>query len=111
MDSTSTTYTVKSNSDKPISLPIQYGWKCPSCGAVMAPWQNSCVNCCGSYEPRCVPQVTWSPSVDPNPWWKQVTCNVTSKSGDTTTTAWNSADTTPTSNSLKSAMKSHGINI
>ena len=26
---------------------VQYGWKCPSCGAVMAPWKHSCVNCSG----------------------------------------------------------------
>ena len=26
---------------------IQYGWKCPSCGAVMAPWVENCVNCKG----------------------------------------------------------------
>lgn len=22
-----------------------YGWKCPVCGSVMAPWQNCCVYC------------------------------------------------------------------
>ena len=108
MNSTSTTYTVKSNSDKPISLPIQYGWKCPSCGAVMAPWQNSCINCSGTYQPSCSPSITWGDSTKTSePWWHQVTC----KSGDTITTAWNSANTTPTDNSLKSAMKTHGINI
>jgi hypothetical protein len=108
MDSTSTTYTFKSNSTKPVSSPIQYGWKCPSCGAVMAPWQSSCINCCGSHEPYCSPSITWQSTGDPNPnpWWNQVTC----KSGETTT-SWNSANTTPTNNSLKSAMKSHGINI
>ena len=24
---------------------IIYGWKCPVCGSVMAPWQNCCVYC------------------------------------------------------------------
>ena len=26
---------------------MRYGWKCPSCGAVMAPWVESCINCKG----------------------------------------------------------------
>ena len=26
---------------------IQYGWKCPFCETVMAPWQETCVNCRG----------------------------------------------------------------
>jgi hypothetical protein len=106
MDSTSTTYTVKSNSDKPVSLPIQYGWKCPSCGAIMAPWQNSCINCIGT-QITATPSITWQSTGDPNPWWNQVTC----KSGDTATTTCSSVNTTLTNNSLKSAMKSHGINI
>lgn len=24
---------------------IVYGWVCPKCGSVMAPWQNCCVHC------------------------------------------------------------------
>ena len=28
---------------------IQYGWKCPECGAVMSPWQNCCINCSGHH--------------------------------------------------------------
>lgn len=27
------------------SMCYQTGWVCPKCGAVMAPWQNSCVYC------------------------------------------------------------------
>ena len=27
---------------------VEYGWRCPSCGAVMAPWQKACVNCSGN---------------------------------------------------------------
>ena len=96
MTTTSKTFTI-GDSIKKEQPNIQYGWKCPSCGAIMAPWQNSCVNCCGSYEPRCTPEVTW-PTGNPNPWWNQVTCKAT---GDTITT----------NNSLKSAMKSNGINI
>ena len=32
-----------------INPPVQYGWKCPCCGAVMAPWQNTCTNCVGGF--------------------------------------------------------------
>lgn len=28
-----------------ISDVTAYGWKCPVCGSVMAPWQNCCVYC------------------------------------------------------------------
>lgn len=28
---------------------VQYGWKCPECGAVMSPWQNCCINCSGQH--------------------------------------------------------------
>lgn len=110
MNSTSTTYTVKSNSNKPISLPIQYGWRCPSCGAVMAPWQSSCINCSGTYQPSCTPMITWGDSTKaPEPWWNHVTCCDASKNSECTVTAWSSGNTT--SNSLKNALKSNGINI
>lgn len=26
---------------------VQKGWECPKCGAVMAPFKTSCVNCTG----------------------------------------------------------------
>ena len=26
----------------------QEGWVCPKCGAVMAPWKPSCINCIGN---------------------------------------------------------------
>lgn len=28
-----------------VSDVVVYGWKCPVCGSVMAPWQNCCVYC------------------------------------------------------------------
>lgn len=28
-----------------VSDVVAYGWKCPVCGSVMAPWQNYCVHC------------------------------------------------------------------
>lgn len=41
-----------SNTDGPVqftnfngSMCYQTGWVCPKCGAVMAPWQNSCIYC------------------------------------------------------------------
>ena len=110
MTTTSKTFTI-GDSIKKEQPNIQYGWKCPSCGAIMAPWQNSCINCIGTHEPYCGPSITWHSTGDPIPWWDQVTCNATSKSGDTITSAWNGANTTSVDNSLKSAMKSNGINI
>lgn len=109
MTTTSKTFTI-GDSIKKEQPNIQYGWKCPSCGAIMAPWQNSCINCIGT-QITATPTITWHSTGDPAPWWHQVTCETTSRSGDTITTAWNSANTTPTDNSLKSAMKTHGINI
>lgn len=107
MTTTSKTFTI-GDPIKKEQPNIQYGWKCPTCGATMAPWQNSCVNCIGA-QITAAPIVTWDSTGNPNHWCDQeVTCKATS---DTITTAWSSANTTPTNNSLKSAMKSHGINI
>lgn len=53
---TSKSYTINSPT-------IQYGWKCPVCDAVMAPWQNSCVNC--SKKDYTPPHIDYE-SV---PWW------------------------------------------
>ena len=47
MTTTSKTFTI-GDSIKKEQPNIQYGWKCPSCGAIMAPWQNSCINCIGT---------------------------------------------------------------
>ena len=30
-----------------METPAQYGWICPKCGAVMAPYAQVCVNCDG----------------------------------------------------------------
>ena len=29
----------------PNDPPTQYGWVCPKCGAVWAPWQQQCLQC------------------------------------------------------------------
>ena len=80
--STSKSYTVNNPT-------IQYGWKCPACGAVMAPWQNTCVNCSGHFT---IGDRDWYPS------WSQtqVTCEA---NPNITTTAYNAdVPCTPTSN-------------
>ena len=90
--STSTTYTINS---KP---PTEYGWACPRCGRINAPWKSQC-DCTGNiYQ-----YPTWErPYYDE--WWKHVTCTpettwkapssvCTSDSNtckvDSKTTAWN----------------------
>lgn len=92
---------------------IQYGWKCPSCGAVMAPWQVKCVNCSGDRAPSQQP-ITYEPA----PWWANpnyhwdITCNSTSaqksNNPNVTVTAWNNA---PSTNTLQNALKSTKITI
>ena len=83
--STSKSYTVNNPT-------IQYGWKCPACGAVMAPWQNTCVNCSGHFtigdRDWYTPGITWSQT--------QVTCD---SNPNTVTHAYNAnVAYTPTSN-------------
>ena len=93
---------------------IQYGWKCPSCGAVMAPWQNRCVNCSGgSGTPTSIP--VSQPEYEPAPWWTNpqyhwdITCNTTATTkNDSNMAAWNN---TPSMNSLQNALKSAKITI
>jgi len=31
--------------------PVMTGWVCPKCGAVMSPWQSTCVNCTRFVQP------------------------------------------------------------
>lgn len=117
MNNTTTTTTSKSYT---IGNPsIQYGWKCPACGAVMAPWQNSCVNCCGNQKLTIgdYPNGWW----DTKPTWDytKVTCDsiniATSNPGTSTVTAYNT--NTPTTKTLspqenlKEAIKTAGLNI
>jgi len=33
--------------------PKQYGWVCPKCGAVMSPYQQSCIYCVPPAKPIC----------------------------------------------------------
>lgn len=92
---------------------IQYGWKCPECGAVMAPWQSICVNCNGKYnttitsssitvEPQkqSIPNsITWTSSLG--------NCITTDKTIDCTLTS----NATTTQNKLRTTLKSAGIDI
>lgn len=38
-------YKVKNTNYNKYKIPIQQGWICPKCGAVMAPWMGYCINC------------------------------------------------------------------
>lgn len=75
--STSTTYTVNS---KP---PIEYGWACPRCGRVNAPWKSQC-DCAGNYY-----YPTWYTPWDyKEPWWKQIYCDSDTFKVHPETTTW-----------------------
>ena len=58
--STSTSYTINS---KPST---EYGWACPRCGRINAPWKSQCDCLGGNWYP------TWYPWDYKEPWWKQV---------------------------------------
>ena len=60
--STSTTYKISSS-------PTEYGWVCPRCNKVNAPWKSTCDCSGGYYHP------TWYPWDYKEPWWKQVYCD------------------------------------
>ena len=74
---------------------IQFGWKCPECGAIMAPWQNTCVNCTGKNQSpieyhTATPNITIKPDEItnvPNISWNTITCN--SNTPDVTLTSHN----------------------
>ena len=51
------------------SPPTEYGWACPRCGRVNAPWKSTC-DCHEGYY-----YSTWRPWDYKEPWWKEVTCN------------------------------------
>lgn len=84
--STSTTYTVNS---KP---PTEYGWACPRCGRINAPWKSQCDCSGGNWYP------TWYPWDYKEPWWKQVYCN----SVHPETTTWKAPSSVCSSDSTTS---------
>lgn len=40
------------------SIPAQYGWICPKCGTVMAPWKSECAYCTNHSNLRLLYQPT-----------------------------------------------------
>ena len=44
--------------------PNNYGWICPKCGQVMAPWYPTCTKCSGN------PTIT-KPYIGDDDWWKK----------------------------------------
>ena len=74
--STSTTYTINS---KP---PTEYGWACPRCGRINAPWKSQCDCLGGNWYP------TWYPWDYKEPWWKQVYCDSDTFKVHPETTTW-----------------------
>lgn len=85
--STSTTYTVNS---KP---PTEYGWACPRCGRINAPWKSQCDCSGGNWYP------TWYPWDYKEPWWKQVYCDSDTFKVHPETTTWKAPSSVCTSDS------------
>ncbi len=94
------------------------GWRCPHCGAVMAPWQPSCINCTGksqrpieyhtaapnitiqSGKTNATPNtITWASSLD--------NCITTDKTINCTLTS----NTITAQDKLRTTLKSAGIDI
>jgi uncharacterized OB-fold protein len=76
--------------------PVQYGWKCPSCGAVMAPWQSSCINCFGMQQITVTTKPSWSWDTSQN-----VYNTTTTAKSDSTLTACNNTPQTELKNTVK----------
>ena len=84
--STSTSYTINS---KP---PTEYGWACPRCGRINAPWRSQC-DCSGNY---------WYPSWEKpycDEWWKHVYCDSDTFKVHPETTTWKAPSSVCTSDS------------
>ena len=61
----------------------EYGWACPRCGRVNAPWKSTC-DCIGGYY-----YPSWYQPWDyREPWWKQVTCDSDTFKVHPETTTW-----------------------
>ena len=78
--STSTTYKVS-------SPPTEYGWVCPRCNRVNAPWKSQCDCLGGNWYP------TWYPWDYKEPWWKQVYCDSDTFKVHPETTTWKAPST------------------
>ena len=88
--STSTSYTVSS---KPST---EYGWACPRCGRINAPWKSQC-NCLdGNWYP------TWYPWNYKEPWWKEVYCDSDTFKVHPETTTWKAPTSVCSSDSTTS---------
>lgn len=60
------------DNEKKETVNMLQGWRCPQCGAVMAPFERSCINCTGHSIPVINAPTTAStttPIVEPVPWW------------------------------------------
>ena len=74
--STNTTYTVNS---KPST---EYGWACPRCGRINAPWKSQC---------DCAGNTYWYPTWERpyyDEWWKHVYCDSNTFKVHPETTTW-----------------------
>ena len=80
--STSTSYTINS------TPPTEYGWACPRCGRVNAPWKSTCDCAGGYYYPNW-----YHPWDYKEPWWKQVYCDSDTFKVHPESTTWKAPET------------------
>ena len=92
----------------------QYGWKCPECGAIMAPWQNTCVNCQGknSLQITCdkINGIDWSKGWQSGDWITTTTASPNITLTNTSSTS-NTIPTTSTITLNANSLKDNPINI
>lgn len=93
----STTGTSTSTTYKTSSPPTEYGWACPRCGRINAPWKSQCDCLGGNWYP------TWYPWDYKEPWWKQVYCDSDTFKVHPETTTWKAPSSTCGSDSATTA--------
>ena len=82
--------------------PTEYGWACPRCGKVNAPWKSQCDCVGGYYYPNW-----YTPWEYKEPWWKQIYCDSDTFKVHPETTTWKAPSSVCSSDSA--TCKANGV--